>query len=110
MSGLEGRVMKHLGLVMVLVSFGFFGWLIHKYLEKEISGVAAWFVVSLVAILQMGMAATFEALENYIILGLFLMVVSVVMMFVMGAVESRKPWAEEDRVIKKVNDILAPFE
>ena len=102
--------MKHLGFMMMIVSFVFFGWIIHKHLEKAISAVAAWFVVSLVAILQMCMAATFDFLGDYIVFPLILMFVSIVMMLIMGAIESRKPWAEEDLAIKKLHDIVAPLE
>jgi hypothetical protein len=102
--------MKHVGLIVELVSFVFFAWLIHQYLEKKLSAVAAWFVVSLVGIFQMCLAATFDVLENLIIVGLTLMVFSFLMILVAGASESREPWAEEDRLIKKVHDALKPFE
>jgi TM2 domain-containing membrane protein YozV len=97
-------------LIVELVSFGFFGWLIHKYRQKKLSAVAAWFVVSLVGILQMCLASTFEVLGYLIIVGGILMFFSFLMILVVGASESRERWAEEDRLFKKARDALKPFE
>ena len=97
-------------LIVQLLSFCLFGWLIYKCLKKQLSAVAVWFVVSIVAIVQMCMAATFEVLEGSLIFSLVLMFVSLAMILITGAFESRKPWADEDRLIKKVHDVLAPFE
>jgi hypothetical protein len=102
--------MEHAALIVELVSFGFFGWLVHQYLEKKLSGVAAWFVVAMVGILQMCLASTFDVLENLIIVGLGMMSFSFLMILVVGASESREPWAEEDRLFKKVHDVLEPLE
>jgi len=106
----QGLIMEHAALIVELVSFGFFGWLIHKYLQNKLSAVAAWFVVSLVGILQMCLAATFDVLESLIIVGLILMFFSFLMILVVGASESRERWAKEDRLLKKVHDALKPFE
>jgi hypothetical protein len=102
--------MEQASLIVELVFFGFFGWLIHKYLEKELSALAAWFVVLLVGILQMCMAATFDVLEDLLIVGMILMFFSFLMIFVVGTFESRARWAEEDRVFKKLQDALKPFD
>jgi hypothetical protein len=106
----QGLIMEHAALIVELVSFGFFGWLIHKYLQNKLSAVAAWFVVSLVGILQMCLAATFDVLGSLIIVGLILMFFSFLMILVVGASESRERWAKEDRLLKKVHDALKPFE
>ena len=102
--------MEPAAVLVELVSFGFFGWLIHKYLQKKLSAVAAWFVVSLVGILQMCFAATFDVLGPLIIVGMLLMFFSFLMILVVGAGKSRARWAEEDRLFKKVQDALKPFE
>ena len=103
--------MDYLGIIMMLVSFGFFGWLIHKYVEKRISGLAASFAVGLTAILQLCAEATFDSIgAGYMVASLGLMFFSFVLMLIMTGVESRKPWAAEDRVLKVVQKVVEPFE
>ena len=102
--------MEHAVLIVELVVFAFFGWLIHQYLEKKLSALAAWFVVSMVGILQMCLAATFDVLEDLIMVGLLMMFFSFLMIFVVGAFESRERWGAEDRFFKKIQDVVKPFE
>ena len=100
-------IMEYLGFGMMVASFAFFGWLIYKYVEEAISGLAAWFVVAIVAILQLCMEATFEEISaGYMLQSLALMFLALVMTFIMGKIESRKPWAEEDRVLETIHDIV----
>jgi hypothetical protein len=99
--------MDYLGSAMMIATFVFFGWLMYKYSEKAISGLAAWFLVAIVAILQLCMEATFDEIgAGYMLFSLALMFFALVMTFIMSKVESRKPWAKEDRVLKTIHDIV----